>query len=292
MKTFKKTYIEITNVCNLSCSFCPKTHRPDKFMEPDLFLRILTQLRGRSRHLYFHVLGEPLMHPELGYYLDLCNQYGYAVNITTNGTLIGRLLEQDMLKPSLRQVNFSLHSLEGNSCDSLLLNMEGYLEAIFDFIREARLKTNVQICLRLWNLKEHGSPESNRLLLSKIEKEFSLDFRLQDKITPCKGVKLADGIFLNQAQRFNWPDITDRDINDTGFCYGLREQIAILCNGTVVPCCLDSEGTIALGNICTQSLDEILSGARAKEIYNGFSSRRAVEPLCRKCQYRQRFSIK
>jgi radical SAM protein with 4Fe4S-binding SPASM domain len=289
VKSFKKTYIEITNVCNLSCSFCPKTRRSAEYMKADLFRHILMQIKDYSKHLYFHVLGEPLIHPELGYFLDLCHDYGYLVNITTNGTLIERLSKEGLIKPALRQVNISLHSFEANaSRDSI----EKYLDNVFKFVLEAREKSKLQICLRLWNIGDKQISTANSYVLESIEKAFSLPFKLEEKLTPCNGLKLRDGVFLNQSSSFKWPDINDPDNEGVnGFCYGLRDQIAILVDGTVVPCCLDGEGGIPLGNIQETPFSEIINSTRAVAMYEGFSNRKVIEPLCRKCQYRQRFNI-
>ena len=287
IKSFKKTYIEITNVCNLSCSFCPKTSRPAAYMGVDLFRRILEQIKGHSRHLYFHVLGEPLVHPELRAFLDLCHAHGYRVNITTNGTLVDRLLKDNLIRPALRQVNISLHSFEANASRE---GMQAYLDKVFNFVLEAMKISDVQICLRLWNIGDKYISTANTYVLEGMEKAFGLPYKLEEKLTPCNGIKIRDGVFLNQSSSFKWPDMKDAEADTSkGFCYGLRDQIAFLVDGTVVPCCLDGEGAIPLGNIKEKSFSEILEGERAKAMYEGFSNRKVLEPLCRKCQYRLRF---
>lgn len=286
MRKFKKVYIEITNVCNLSCAFCPKTRRKPGFMEEDLFLRILNEVKGFTRSLYFHVLGEPLLHPGLGRFLAACQEAGTRVNITTNGTLVRSAGDILLSSPALRQVNFSLHSFEANmnTC-----SVDEYINTIFEFIQAARSRTSLSIILRLWNLGEGSANEGNQYLLRRIEEFFQLPYRIEEKLTPVNGLKLEDRIFLNQAMTFQWPDQGDRELEEKGFCYGLRDQIAFLVDGTVVPCCLDSEAGIDLGNIRTQCLHDILQSERASYFYDSFSQRKVVEPLCRKCSYRLRF---
>jgi radical SAM protein with 4Fe4S-binding SPASM domain len=286
MKKFKKTYIEITNICNLSCEFCPKTDRPAQFMDAGVFEEILRKIKGHSEHLYFHVMGEPLLHPDIGVFLDLCLKYGYRVNLTTNGTLINKAGIKILTKRALRQVNFSLHSFRGNSID---YPIDSYLDNIFQFIHEAQSLRDLLICLRLWNLSDDCASEKNRYILQRIEKEFNLPYIIEEKLTPCRGIKISENIFLNQAARFDWPGMDRDEISDKGFCYGLRDQIAVLVDGTVVPCCLDGEGVIKLGNILDNELQDIIESKRAKDIYNGFSNREVVESLCRKCGYRTRF---
>lgn len=288
MKKFKKTYIEITNLCNLSCEFCPKTNRSAGFMSQESFERVLLKIKGHSEYLYFHVMGEPLLHTGIGLFLDLCQKHGYRVNITTNGTLINKAAHLITQKPALRQVNFSLHSFEGHGNTYPL---DTYLDNIFLFIREALIKRQLLICLRLWNLSDGVRSEKNGYVLRRIEKEFNIPNKIEQELTPCRGIKLSDNIFLNQASKFDWPGMQHKEMGEKGFCYGLRDQIAILVDGTVVPCCLDGEGTIKLGNILEDDFTEILESKRAKDIYEGFSRREVVETLCRRCGYRQRFNV-
>ncbi len=287
MKKYKKVYIEITNICNLSCDFCPKTNRPKQFMGKSLFEEILHKLKGYCEYLFFHVMGEPLLHPDLDNFLDLCLKYNYKVNITTNGTLIEKVSDTIIPKPALRQINFSLHSFDANTHN---ITMDSYLDKIFKFIKTALSQRDLLISLRLWNLSQNGYNEKNIHVLQRIEKEFELNYPLEQKLTPCNGLKLSDNVFLNQATKFDWPDLNLESSGSNAFCYGLRDQLAILVDGSVVPCCLDREGIINLGNIKEQSLEDIINSQRATQLYEGFSRRHAVEELCRRCGYRSRFN--
>ncbi|MCX7843700.1 MAG: radical SAM protein [Clostridia bacterium] len=284
MRKFKKIYIEITNICNLSCAFCPKSKRSPGMMPAEVFEEILAKIRGCSEYLYFHVKGEPLLHPELGGFLELAARHGLRVNITTNGTLIGKMGKVLISSPALRQVNFSLHSFESKEFSKTL---DGYLRDIFLFISDAKKQRELNIALRLWNSKAKGQ---NRHILDEIAKEFGLEAPIVEEPSHIRGIKMDEKVFLHIAEPFEWPDIGAEELGSSGFCYGLRDQIAILVDGTVVPCCLDGEGAIALGNILEKDLASIIEGERAKHIYEGFSRRVAVEGLCRKCSYRSRFS--
>lgn len=286
MKKFKRVYIEIGNICNLSCEFCPITQRRQEFMDLGIFTKILDQIKPYTDYIYFHVKGEPLLHPKLDSLLDISYAKGFKVNITTNGTLISKTADKLINKPALRQINFSLHSFDGD------YNSTDYFNNIFKFI-EASKQTPLLVSLRLWNLDQDNKvnlkKERNRQMLSMIEKEFDLDYKIEEKVLPGKGIKIAEKIYLNQDHRFKWPDLKEDEDNGVGFCYGLRDQVAILVNGTVVPCCLDGEGIINLGNIKNETFTNIIEGKRAKDIYDGFSNRQAVEELCRKCGYRKKF---
>jgi radical SAM protein with 4Fe4S-binding SPASM domain len=292
MKKFKKFYIEITNVCNLSCNFCPKTSRVQEFMTIETFNKILNQIKPYADYLNFHVKGEPLLHPDIDKFLDLCQEKGYKVNITTNGTQIKRVRDKLLMKPALRQINFSLHSLGGNDG---IADSDEYFNNIISFVHEAIEKTKIIIALRFWNLDKDNEVnlkrKRNQHLLEKIESELNLPFKIQEKVGHNRGIKISENLYLNQDSEFEWPDLEKDDDENSGFCYGLRNQVAILVDGTVVPCCLDGEGVINLGNIHTTPFNEIIEGERAQNLFNGFSRREVVEELCRKCGFRKKFSI-
>lgn len=292
MKKFKKVYIEITNACNLSCSFCPKTMRKPQFMDEETFSNILDQIKGHTEHIYFHVKGEPLLHPEIDKFLDISYAKGYKVNITTNGTLTGKVGHKLLNRSALRQVNFSLHSFEGNEVTG---DIDEYLYHIIDFIREAG-NTDLLISLRFWNLSKSNSinlqREKNRYMLQVIEKEFNLPYKIEDKIPEGRGIKISDRVYVNQDYEFKWPGLYEEEGRGKSFCYGLRNHAAILVDGTVVPCCLDGEGVINLGNIHDTHFSEIVESKRASSLIGGFSRGEAVEELCKRCGYRERFSEK
>lgn len=289
MKKYKKIYIEITNTCNLKCDFCPPTRRKLEFMSMDVFSKILEQIKGHTDYIYLHVKGEPLLHPELDKILDLSYEKGFKVNITTNGTLVNRVKNILLSKPAIRQINFSLHSFDGNEMDG---SKEDYIGDIISFVKEAVVKTEVIIAFRLWNLDENNlvnmERERNRGLLAAIERAFDLSYKIEEKIIPERGIKIAERIYLNQDSKFQWPDMMEKEDSKSGFCYGLRNQAAILVDGTITPCCLDGEGVINLGNINTARFSEIINSKRAVNIVNGFSKRTAVEELCIKCKYKTR----
>ncbi|KOS71514.1 Fe-S oxidoreductase [Lysinibacillus contaminans] len=291
MKTFKKVYIEITSVCNLACSFCPPTERAKGLIKVEQFNKILDEIRPHTKYIYLHVKGEPLLHPRIDQLLDAAHAKGFKVNITTNGTLIKKNREKLLGKPALRQINFSLHSFDGHEGSE---NREKYLGDILNFVREAK-EFNTIISYRLWNLqKEHMTDlaaRRNRETLDILEKEYNLDYKIEEKVQPGKGVKIAHNVYLNQDHEFRWPSLLAPEDEGKGFCHALRSQAAILVDGTVVPCCLDGEGVINLGNVNDKSFTEIVEGERANNIVDGFSRREAVEELCRKCGFRQKFGM-
>ncbi len=273
MKRFRKVYLEISNVCNLNCSFCPGTKRPRKTMTEDEFVLLIKKLKPYTDYLYFHLMGEPLCHPNLSRFLELAAEQGFKVILTTNGTLLKRHQEMLLNASGLHKVNISLHSFEANEIG---VSLKEYLAGCFSFAQAALGKKIVSF--RLWN--QGGEEEKNDEILSYLAEFFPKPW-----ITESRGIRLGNKIYLEYGDKFDWPDLSCAEGTDKLFCYGLRDQIGVLCDGTVVPCCLDHEGDIPLGNLLVQDMEEILNCDRAKGIYNGFSGRKAVEPLCRRCGY-------
>ncbi len=289
MKKYKKIYIEITNHCNLACSFCMKSRRPKAFMPLSDFMEILQRIGGYTDFLSLHVLGEPLLHPDLALFLDLCRSQGLRVNLTTNGTLLSQNQAMLLSKMALRQINISLHSLAQSGKEAAL---EGYLDEILEFAREARACTPLLVNFRLWNMKtaDAAAGQGNALIRRRLASFFSPPAGIPAELTPGQGITLAPGIFLSQDRQFTWPHPPGPDQGSHGFCFGMRDHIAILVDGTVVPCCLDGEADIPLGNIHQAPLTEILAGPRASVLRQGLARQQLHEPLCRRCTYRLRFA--
>lgn len=283
MNRFSRIYIEITNVCNLKCSFCIKNTRQPRFMSCDEFANILKQIRPYTSYICLHVLGEPLMHPQLENFLELAHEADVKVNITTNGTLLHDKKQALLNSPSLRKVSISLHSLESG-------NTKEYLQKVADFVLAASQK-NILCDLRLWNL--FAADIDNQPIFEMLCQFLNIQNHTmqtaKEKINQSGSITLAPTIFLGTAPQFEWPSLKANLTNKPIFCYGLRTQAAILCDGTVVPCCLDSKGDINLGNVFTQSFEEIVYSPKVKEIYDGFSNRRPSEELCKRCGYATRF---
>ena len=248
-------------------------------MSEDEFTLLLGKLEGRSRYLFFHLMGEPTLHPLLPRFIELAQSKGFLTAVTTNGSLL--LKSADALLSSLPyKISISLHAPEANSAFS----DKGYLDSCIRFAKEAAARGCI-IALRLWNL---GSDADNSHILDFLHSSFSGEWR---DIRGGSSQRLCERVFLEWGERFDWPDpaLPECPADSDLFCYGLRDQIGVLVDGTVVPCCLDADANITLGNLFDSGIDDILSSPRAKAMYDGFSRRRAVESLCRKCGYARRF---
>ena len=282
---YSRAYIEITNICNRSCSFCPGTTRPLRRMSPSEFDTVTDRLRGVTEYLYYHVMGEPLTHPDLPDFIRLAKAKGFKSAITTNGTLLSRR-GKELIDAGVYKVNISVHSFEDGE-DSAAHGR--YLDGILDFADEAS-RNGVLTVLRLWNLDGHGEAlgGNNTRTLNYLRTRFPDGDDTPWKFSP-RGARMRDKLHLEYGDRFEWPDQAAEDRGDTVFCYGLKDHFAILCDGRVVPCCLDREGVITLGNIFDTPVEEILTSPRAESMRKGFRRRCATEDLCRRCGYARRF---
>ena len=112
-KRFSKIYVEITNKCNLACSFCSKDNREKKEMSVDDFKTVLDKVSDYTESIYLHVKGEPLLHSKLEDILNICENHNVKVCITTNGTLL-KSKKNVLIKHNIKQINISLHSENNN----------------------------------------------------------------------------------------------------------------------------------------------------------------------------------
>ncbi|MBR3906845.1 MAG: SPASM domain-containing protein [Bacteroidaceae bacterium] len=267
-----RCYLEITNVCNLDCLFCPKTKRAKRTLTPVEFDFLTDRLRGRVKFLYFHLMGEPLLHAHLPEFIIKAREKGFVPVLTTNGTLLHKAGQ--LINALPHKVQISLHAHEGNGFN----NLEQYVSGVMQFAQKSA-SHGIIIVLRLWN--RGGYDSANERLLNLLAQYIPRPWTER-----YDGWRLAENIYLEFDNMFEWPDSEREEYGvDESFCYALRNQIGVLADGTVVPCCLDHDGDIPIGNLFEQPLDEILASSRARAMHDGFTRHEAVEPLCRRCGY-------
>jgi len=286
---FKKVYVEITNICGLQCSFCPPAVLPRRTMPLPQFEAINAELVGHTRELYYHLLGDPLVVSNLGDYLDISHRFGLRVNLTTSGFHVRETLFGTLVHPAVKQINFSLNSFNANETR---LSLEEYLSPLLAFSRyKLHSPANPFVNFRLWNLDESRSAyDFNRALFERLNLFFesSLDIDAIYEERP-RSIRLENKVRLHFDDYFEWPSLQSSYRQPEGFCHGLSGQLGIHADGTVVPCCLDKDAVVNLGNLTTQSLESLLSSERARSIVEGFRRHTAVEELCQKCQFKERF---
>ena len=265
MKKFKKIYVEVTNACNLNCDFCIKNKRDKKYITINEFEILLEKIKDYTDYLYFHVLGEPLMHPKINDLINIASK-NFSINITTNGYLINRIKDNK----NIRQINISLHSFN----DNYNIELNNYLDNVFNSI-DTLIKNKTYISLRLWVKNKY-----NKKIIDYINKRYNIyiDYNV-------KNYKVNDYIFINNFHEFVWPDLNNNTYEVNGTCYALTNHIGILVDGTIIPCCLDSRGDIALGNIYTDNLNDVLNSDRVINMIKGFKCNKKEEELCRHCKF-------
>lgn len=275
---FKRIYIEITNYCNMNCKFCSKTNRRLQYMEIENFKNIITKIKDYTNTIYLHVKGEPLLHVNLKEILEIAKQSNLDVVITTNGTMLKE--KQEILEnaKSIRQINVSVHSFEQN-----VKKQDNYLDDVLDAVKNITDKNDVYISYRFWNVQDKDITK-NEEQIKTICKAYNI--QEYDELKTNNYLKLKEKHYINVDNVFEWPSINNKEYSKNGSCYGLIDQLAILVDGTVVPCCLDQDGIINLGNILEENLEGILNKEKTKEIIKGFKENKLHQELCKRCTFR------
>lgn len=275
-KRFSKIYVEITNICNLSCSFCSHDTLPKKEMSIEEFNCVINKIKDYTDSIYLHVKGEPLLHSNLDKILAICKDNNIKVNITTNGTMLDKK-KDILLKYPIKQINVSLHSEN---------NVKDYFDKVFGVCDE--LSEKATIVYRIWTLPTLDLDKVSTIIVNKIINHYNLSTEIVNKIMKEKNIKIRDRIYLDKDYEFIWPKENNNQEN-VGTCLGTISHLAILSNGDIVPCCLDSNGVIKLGNVFKDNLDEVLNSELFKKINNGFKNKKIECSLCKSCTFRKRF---
>lgn len=292
MEKFKRVYIEISNICNLQCSFCPIVERDKKIMPCDRFEKILNEVTPFTEEICLHLMGEPLAHPEFEQIITVAEKKfqksGIQINLTTNGILLNRYKDLILNSKVIRQINFSIHSFQDNFKDR---DITPYLNDILSFSDEAMAsRDDFYINYRLWNIKASDQQtESNLPLIQKMAKHFNTEIKSDIDVSSIKSKRIFKKIYFHFDSRFTWPSPMLPKLSEKGFCHGMSSHIGIHADGSVVPCCLDKEATINLGNLGQISLADVLNSKRAQNIKEGFRQKKLVEDLCQRCPYITRF---
>lgn len=276
---YSRVYVEITNICNKSCSFCPGHSREARRMTEAEFDLITDKLRVSTDYIYYHLMGEPTTHPLLPRFIEIARGKGYKSVVTTNGTLLNKVGDR-LIDAGVYKVNISVHSFEGDD----EREYDRYISTCLDFADKAS-RAGVLVILRLWNSGHDGG--RNEDILSLMKERFADGEWKQ----VANGARIRHRLHLEYGERFSWPDMEAEDGGARVFCYGLSDHFSVLCDGSVVPCCLDRNGELCLGNIFSQEIFDILFSNRAKSIREGFEKNTASEELCRRCGYARRFKI-
>ena len=297
----KNLYIEITNACNLRCSFCPSSDCKYEansgesqgtldtgartFMSSTLFKRCITSAAEAGiENVYLHVLGEPTLHPGFALFLKEIRTAGLTLTLTTNGTTIARTAHHILNCSAVRQVNFSTHAYTELDREAA----ENHLRNVLDFCKIAlAARPDMYINLRLWNIGDSQAGDWNSFAISRINETFGTQVAPGNFCSRHKSFPVTGRLYIHEDSRFEWPGAAS--LEKKGTCHALETHAAILHDGRVVACCLDYSGQITLGNIADQGLAEILDSPTARNIREGFEKHELRHPFCQKCSYCRRF---
>lgn len=257
-------------------------------MDISLFEKIIQQVAPLTDLVCFHLMGDPLVHPKLSQLIAICEKYQTKIFFVTNGVLLKESNQDLLLSPAFYQVNFSLHSFFDNFKGK---DPTAYLDKIFNWTEKAFIEQpNLYINYRLWNLQDvRGGETENVEMLKRIEEKFNFKLNTTVDVRQQKSVHIKNRLYLHFDTEFIWPSTELPVLGTRGTCYGLSSHFGILADGTVVPCCLDKEAAIPLGNVNETSIEDILKSEKSLTMLNGFKQNKLVENLCQRCQYIERF---
>jgi len=286
---FYRIYIELTNICGLRCSFCPTKNLPNTTMDLEFFESIVQQAKAFTNEIACHVFGDPLTLSNLRDYLEIIDKYKMKAILTTSGYFMKKQHYETLFHPAVKQINVSLNAFNKNDTS---ITFEQYMKPILELCHEkVKQKKELFINLRIWNLDEKMSEKDFNSELFKVLEE-TFDVRLDLKsLNPKKqkNIRLDNKVLLHFDNYFEWPSLNNENYGH-GTCQGLSSHVAVLASGRVVPCCLDSEGVINLGNLHEKSLHDILYETGTTEMREGFKVGKCTQELCLKCSYKDRFN--
>ena len=263
---FQQIYVEITNTCNLNCPFCLKTTRAPRKMTLSDVQVIADKIKKYTHSVYLHIKGEPLTHNNLEEIINVFHDNMIKVKVTTNGINIFDKGQFLLNHEGVNKINISLQSVQNLNKEFI----DKYYEDLDKFLKSTKKN---HIYLRNWALDDQEKQVLETRLLKMFPNAKFKDNELLD-----------DYIHYSVQEKFEWPELNNESVNATP-CLGGRNQLGILSDGTIVLCCLDTNGDTNLGNIFENELEDILN---SEKYLNSIHKMPYLE-LCKKCSYRTRF---
>jgi len=313
-------FIEITNYCNMGCSFCPSPilERPRLFMDENLFYKIIDEIKKEkiTDTVYFHLMGEPLLHPKVFDFMKYTFNNGFKIILVSNiSSIRTRRME---IRSILQYVNYLVISLQSFDEESFKekktekISFEEYIDLIKNVIstkyaNNFKVRISIQIIenskVKFKNyLRDIRLLSNNSELKQFMDKYFTSFFKTiankyQLNHKPMEAQKLNyknfyyqpfDNVSISTRAVTTWAN----NMNESnkirpaivGKCDALHKQIGILANGEVVPCCLDYDGNIVLGNCQVDPLTEIMNSGQYQKLKEGFKKGRLYHSYCKKCK--------
>ena len=320
-------FVEITNLCNFHCTFCPDEimERPRGMMKLEDAKRIFDEV-ARDRHrlgpLYpvkLHQMGEPSIHPQLVDIVRYAEQEkGIAIELNTNCSLLTEELVDGLYDAGL--TNFILsyqtpdeESFKTRKAKNKKLTFDIYLEKVRMAVeRQVAKKASTHLEIDIMNTL--GSPgikivgtnsQADRVMLDwiafarELERKYDLPpkkhdlnfvdggFRFLDHDADTGRYELLPGVDLLWKELHTWGNIIQGEATKQkvdGYCPAPNEQFVILWDGTVTVCCTDYEGTLNMGNVHEQSIEQIWTGPKWKRLRSTMWEDVLESKTCRVCK--------
>jgi radical SAM protein with 4Fe4S-binding SPASM domain len=312
---FDRVFIEVTSQCNFDCSFCTNSlmQRKPGFMPFTTFKRIINEItkNGITNSILFHIMGDPLLHPDLMTFLRYSVEHVKKQQLVTNGSLFTEATVKECYETQLTNLDisyFTPNSTLFKSRNSKHITFQQYHQTIQNIVAtkfKHRFDTHLRLFYPNINLKSFNwkgipfEPLNKQVIPTIVHKwsTFITALGIQPNEIKHNEIKkwnmnkrnsifITDDFEIVFKQFHNWHNSLQQVIQSPiGKCSIVlnHEQLGILWNGDVVLCCGDYEGHTRFGNINKKSLTEILNSEQYHRIVNSFSKGITPFTTCKKC---------
>lgn len=267
--------IETTNLCNLKCRMCPQSVKTPGVargcMRFELFQSIVTQIaafpENRESLFYLHICGEPLLHKDLVRFVRFAAESGLRPILTTNATLLTRDKALQLIQAGLSRIEFSFEGLDAATYESIRIgaHFEGVSKNIRTFLELNR---------------DAGSPIHTELVIVDLP---DLD---PQRVKDFADRMRSDFDTVNISGYFDWlgrVDTAGFEREEYVGCSSVDSDLNVLWDGRVVPCCLDVDGAMVIGDFTKQSYLEVLSSLRRHALRERLEAGRLDNLPCNHC---------
>ncbi len=318
----ERIHLEVTNVCNFKCEFCPDAIMQRKRGHMDLALleKALDEIAENrlAKIVAFHLMGEPLIYPHIFEAIrGACDRH-LNLHLTTNGSTFHIRPEhiEKLVTSGIPKVTISLQTPDPDTFAIRgappNLQPEQYFEGITRYVKanleDARSSTRIHLkfldttphpflvphkTMHVVEGKEQMQQQlrewSDRLLTNLPTRPSSKE--IEQKLATHKPgrwqvIELTSKLALETFPLDSWGNVESATVVPAsfGYCNGTTDQAGILYNGTVVPCCKDYDGQIPLGNINNNTLIDILDReSPACGLRADFDKFQVTHPVCQRC---------
>ncbi|MGD1904930.1 MAG: radical SAM/SPASM domain-containing protein [Leptolyngbyaceae cyanobacterium] len=320
-QTLERLHIEVTNVCNFKCEFCPDAimERRRGHMDVALLERLLTEVADHqlANIVTFHLMGEPLIYPHVFEGIAMAVERGLKLHLTTNGSTFHLRPDhiEALVASQIPKVTISLQTPDPQTFTLRgappRLEPEAYFDGITQYVRAnlQAAESPTRIHIKFLDTTPHpflvphkpmhiveGKAAMREELMRWAERLLSgLDDApdaqaveraiARHKPGRWQLIPLHPKLVLETFPLDSWGNVESSQVTPAhfGYCNGVSGQAGVLYDGTVVPCCKDYEGQIPLGNAQDIPLRDILAGPSACGLKKGFDRLKVNHPVCQRC---------